>query len=141
MTVNFVNLCPHALRLRINIANTAAEPDPTDIVVEPHKVDGRPAPARVSSTPGGKLPDVGGVAAYGPTKFGSVEGLPDAAILWPDESPEEPADGTIYLVSVVVGAHVGDSRRDVYVPGTGPKDGAVRDAAGQVFAVTRLIRA
>lgn len=130
MKTTFVNLCPHALRLRNNVANVAAEADVTDIVVEPRKVDGKPASARVSSTPGGKLADVGGVAAFGPTTFGAVEGLPAAE------------DGVVYLVSALVaGRPEVAGRADVFVPGTGPKDGAVRDAAGQIFAVTRLIRA
>lgn len=128
---HFVNLCPHAIRLRINVANVATEADEADIVVEPRKgSNGKADPARVSSTPGGKLADVGGVAAFGPTTFGVVEGLP------------APEDGVMYLVSALVAGRpevVG--RVDVYVPGTGPKDGAVRDTGGQIFAVTRLIRA
>jgi len=127
----FVNLCPHLLRLRRNAANVAAEPDTNDIVVDSVKgFDGKPAPARVSTTPGGRLADVNGVAAYGPTTFGVVEGLP------------EPQDGVVYLVSALVaGRPEVAGRNDVFVPGTGPKDGAVRDGAGQIYAVTRLVQA
>ncbi len=135
MTVNFVNLCPHALRLRTNVANKVAEADPTDIVVEPRRnADGKPDSARVSTTPGGKQADVGGVAAYGPTTYGEVEGLP---------APEQ---DTVYLVSALVaGRPAVVGRTDVFVPGTGPNDGAVRYAdgpqKGQVYAVTRLVQA
>lgn len=126
---NFINLMPHAVRLRRNTANTAAEPDELDIVVEPRRdVDGKPAPARVPSTPSGQLPDLGGIAAFDRTQYGAVEGLP------------EPSDGTIHLVSIMFAGRVGD-RDDVFIPGTGPRDGTVRDAAGQVYAVTRLVKA
>ena len=130
-TIKFANLNPHPLRLRVNAANTSAEPDETDIVVPPRLgADGKPAPARVSTTPGGALPPIGGVPAFDRTAYGAVEGLP---------APE--AD-TIYLVSALVGGRpeVAD-RQDVFVPGTGPRDGVVRDAQGQVYAVTRLVRA
>ena len=126
----FINLCPHALRLRVNATCLVAEAYPTDIVVEPRKADGKPSPARVSSTPGGKLDDIDGVATYGPTAFGVVEGLP---------APEQ---DTIYLGSALVaGRPEVAGRNDVFVPGTGPKDGAVRSADGQIYAVTRLVQA
>ena len=127
----FVNLNPHALRLRINTANAAAEPDPTDIVVEARKgEDGKPMPARVATTPGSALAPIGGVAAFGATVYGAVEGLPD------------PQPDAIYLVSALIaGRPEVAGRDDVFVPGTGPKDGTVRDAAGQVYAVTRIVKA
>lgn len=125
----FTNLNPHAIRLRVNTANTTAEPDATDIVVEPRKgADGKSNPARVSTTPGGPIGDADGVALFGATKFGEVEGLPD------------PEVGTIYIVSgMVAGRVVG--RDDVFCPGTGPKDNTVRTAEGQIYAVTRLVQA
>ncbi len=134
MTV-FVNLCPHALRLRVNTTNMVTEPDPSDIVVQPRKDDdGKSMPARVSATPGGRLADLGEVAVYGPTTFGEVEGLP---------APEQ---DTVYLVSALVaGRPEVAGRNDVFAPGTGPQDGAVRfgdgPQKGQIFAVTRLIKA
>ena len=116
--------------LRINVTNTAAEPDAGDIVVQPRRGEDGPAPARVATVPGQLTGDLGGVPAYGRTTFGAVEGLP------------APETDTIYLVSALVGGRpeVAD-REDVFVPGTGPKDGAVRTVEGQIYAVTRLIRA
>ena len=129
--IKFVNLNPHPMVLRINATNTAAEPDDGDIVVQPRRgEDGKPAPARVATVPGQLTGDLGGLPAYGRTTFGVVEGL-----------PAHEAD-TIYLVSALIGGRpeVID-RDDMFVPGTGPKDGAVRTVEGQIYAVTRLIRA
>lgn len=132
--MKFVNLTPHFVRLRGNVANTAAEPDPADIVVSPcTDENGALVPARVPSTTGGRLLDFDGIAAYGRTEYGEVEGLP------------RPAKDTIYLVSIMFAGRVGD-RDDVFIPGTGPKDGAVRypegdEKRGQIYAVTRLVQA
>jgi hypothetical protein len=128
---NFVNLNPHPMRMRVNVANTAAEPDASDIVVEARKsADGKPMPARVSTTPGGTLAPIGGMAAYDRTSYGAVEGLPESQ---PD---------TVYLVSALIaGRPEVAGRDDVFVPGTGPKDGTVRTAEGQVYAVTRIVKA
>jgi hypothetical protein len=46
----------------------------------------------------------------------------------------------LYVVGTMVAARAGD-RGDVVSPGTGPADGAVRDADGRIVAVTRLVRA
>lgn len=129
--MNFINLNPHPMRLRVNAANVAAEPDPDDIVVEPRKgSDGKPMPARVSTTPGGALAPIGGMAAFDRTHYGAVEGLP------------EPQPDTVYLVSALIaGRPEIAGRDDVFVPGTGPKDGTVRDGNGQVYAVTRIVKA
>lgn len=80
--------------------------------------------ARVGSTPGQHL---GGFLWSG-TSFGEVEGLP------------APNPGTIYVVSALVAARIGNSRDDVFSPGTGPNDGAERNEKGQVTGVTRLVR-
>ncbi len=129
--IKFVNLNPHPMRLRLNVANLAAEPDSTDIVVEPRRgADGKPQPARVSTTPGGSLVPIDGMAAFDRTAYGAVDGLP------------EPQPDTIYLVSALIaGRPEIAGRDDVFVPGTGPKDGTVRDANGHVYAVTRIIKA
>jgi hypothetical protein len=59
-----------------------------------------------------------------------VEGLP------PFLPPEE---GIFFIVSALVGAHMSvRGRGDVLVPGTGPRDGAIRDNKGHIVAVTRL---
>ena len=83
--------------------------------------------ARVASTPGVKLPG-DDLPLFTSTNFGEVEGLP------------APQAGTIFIVSALVaGRCVG--RADVFSPGTGPNDGAVRNGKGQIAAVTRLIQA
>jgi hypothetical protein len=51
-----------------------------------------------------------------------------------------PEEGVFFLVSAVVAAAV-KGRADVLRPGTGPADNCVRNEAGQVVGVTRLIRA
>lgn len=129
--IKFVNLNPHPLRLRVNATNVVAAPDESDIVVEPRKAaDGKAQPARVSTMSGGAIAAISGVPAFGRTVYGAVEGLP---------APE--AD-TIYLVSALVGGRPEIATRDdVFIPGTGPKDGAVRTAEGQIYAVTRLVQA
>lgn len=129
----FVNLNPHPVRLRINAANTAAEPDASDIVVEPRRgADGKTTPARVSTTPGHEWGVFDGIPAYTNTHYGRVEGLPQQDI----------DSDTIYLVSALIGGRPEvRGRTDVFIPGTGPKDGAVRTAEGQIYAVTRIVMA
>ncbi len=125
----FINLTPHTIRLRADKGNTAAEEAEGDIVVPPQLgEDGKSAPARVSATPGGLNGSANGIALYGATSYGNVVGLP------------APAAGTIYIVSALVGGRV-SGRSDVFQPGTGPRDGAIRTFDGQIFAVTRLIQA
>ena len=80
--------------------------------------------ARVASLPGQDLGD----GLYTAPQWGAVEGLP---------APEE---GTIYIVSALVAGRVGGTRDDVFSPGTGPADNAVRDPHGRIVGVTRLIR-
>jgi hypothetical protein len=130
---NFVNLTPHPVRLRADVANTEALPAEGDIVIAPRKgPDGKADPARVSAAPGGAIGHADGVALFGRTAFGAVEGLP------------APTADTILIVSALVAGRV-NGRDDVFAPGTGPKDGAVRfgdgPQAGQIFAVTRLVQA
>ena len=120
----FVNLTPHPIRLRTAADDTAAVARDDDIVVPPAPE----GPARVTTTPGVAEGNLGGVALYGQTKFGEVEGLP------------EPKTDTVYIVSALVGGRV-SGRSDVVQPGTGPADGTVRNEAGHIFAVTRLVRA
>ncbi len=113
--MRIVNLTPHAIVLQ--------SPSGERTIIEPTK----PA-ARVATVPG-ILRALAGLPCrvFGPTIYGEVDGLPD------------PEDGAIYLVSLIVLGRT--SRYDVFAPGTGPNDGAVRNAAGQVEAVTRLIAA
>lgn len=112
MHTKILNLTPHSLTLRA--------PDGTDTVIAPSGTV-----ARVTATPG-ELETIPGVPVpvARPDAFGDVEGLPEFE------------EGTIYIVSALVGARV--VRPDVFTLGTGPSDGAIRNDKGQVIAVTRL---
>lgn len=110
-----INLTPHAITLR-------HAPYDYDTVIGPSG-----SVARVSSVPGSMRTE-SIIPIYGSPTWGEVIGLP------------EPAEGVIYIVSALVAARVPE-REDVVSPGTGPNDGAVRDAAGHILAVTRLISA
>ena len=125
-----VNLTPHAVVLRNEKYLSL------DVTIPPSGTV-----ARVTSTPGEvTMEAVSAVEAdgcfscfsfdvAGPTVFGAVEGLP----------PPSPGKG--YIVSALVGAALAGSRPDVFMPGTGPADGAVRNEKGHIVAVTRLVRA
>lgn len=89
---------------------------------------------RISTTPGELITMVwqgdeseSGIKLYDRTTWGEPFGLPD------------PSPGVIYIVSALFAGRVGD-RGDVYYPGTGPADGAIRDEKGQVVAVTGRVR-
>jgi len=112
-------------------------PHPIVIAVDGHLMTIAPSGqvARVMQRPARDL----GVMHVGPEaglpvpiiaspEFGAVEGLP------------APVQGTIYIVSGLVLAHVRD-RLDVYAPATGPADGVIRDEGGRIVAVTRLVAA
>ena len=85
--------------------------------------------ARVVNIPG-KRADIPSIPCevFDADSVGGVEGLP------------EPEAGIFYLVSGFVGSAVAGKRDDVLVPGTGPKDGAIRNEKGWIVAVTRLKR-
>jgi hypothetical protein len=89
------------------------------------------AVARVATVPGAVEARPGfPCLVAGPTLYGAVEQLP------------APTPGTIFVVSaLVLGALAGQGRDDVFAPGTGPNDGAERNAAGHVVGVTRLVQA
>jgi len=111
-----VNLTPHAITLR--------GPDGTDTTVPPSGTV-----ARVASAPGvPQTVDGCPVPVYTPQTWGEVQGLPAAEA------------GTLLIVSALVLGRLAGARPDCVAPGTGPADGAVRDDAGRVVAVTRLVR-
>lgn len=93
------------------------------------------------------LPPSGRVArvATSPTSPASAhEGIPVPVLPYPvygaiDDLPR-PRAGHRYIVSLIVLAQC-HGRGDVYAPGTGPQDGAIRDAEGRIVAVTRLVAA
>lgn len=114
--MKIVNLTPHAITLRL--------PDGSDMVLPPSgavarvAVQNRPAEQR-SGIPVPVLPA---------PVYGEIEGLPD------------PQPDTAYVVSgLVLSRCIG--RNDVYAPATGPADGAIRDEAGRIVAVTKLVAA
>lgn len=115
-TKEVINLTPHPVTIRdMNGGETTYPPAET--------------PARVSTKPTSTEKREGlpfPVAPY-PT-YEEVTGLPGKTT------------GTIYIVSLIVLARC-FGRTDVFAPGTGPGDEAVRDEKGQITAVTRLIEA
>ena len=114
--MKLLNLTPHTLALRDARGH--------DYPIPP---SGRVA--RVSSTPGaGRIVEGVPVPVHAPHEWGGVVNLP------------EPEPGVLCIVSGLVAARVPPGRHDVVSPGTGPGDGAVREA-GRIVAVTRLVRA
>jgi len=110
-----INLTPHPLTLR--------DANGEDTVIPPSG-----AVARVAMV-AGALEHVEGVPIpiAGADQPGPVQGL------------GEPRPGVLYIVSAMVGSYC-RGRHDVVVPGTGPADGAIRNAKGHIAAVTRLKR-
>ena len=108
---NIINLTPHA----ITFFSTGYGVETT------YPSEGL---ARVASKPGSQID---GPFFSAPT-WGEVEGLP------------APQEGTVFVVSALVAARC-IGRADVFSPGTGPADGAIRDEKGQIKAVTRFIQA
>lgn len=117
MTMQYINLTPHKIVLQNSLGERLEIP-PSGTV------------ARIDSTPGEwARPTMDTfVPVHEPTTYGEPIGLP------------EPVGGTLYIVSALFAGRVGN-RRDVVYPGTGPKDFPIRNAAGQVEAVTKLILA
>lgn len=112
--MRIVNCTPHEIVLR-----PAAGPD---LVLAPSGII-----PRVSTTPGEQVGECEGIPLFSAPTTGDVVDLP---------SPEE---GTLFVVSGFVAAAV-SGREDIYSPGTGPSDGAIREN-GRIVAVTRLIQA
>ncbi len=121
------NLTPHAIVLRsTNGIDTIIPPEPGTV-------------ARVASSPGMQLGSEGfPCLLYSSPTWGEVVNLP------------EPQEGVIFIVSSLVAGRV-CNRPDVFSPGTGPTDGAIREPdklgdgtpnpkKGQIMAVTRLIQ-
>ncbi len=113
--MNLINLTPHPIVLR----NASGE----EWTIQSSGV------ARVTSTPGA-LTQVPGIPipVAEATVYGAVEGLPPQS------------DGIAYVVSGLVLSALKGTRPDVFGPGTGPNDGAIRNDKGHIVAVTRLVR-
>jgi hypothetical protein len=112
-TMKLVNLTPHTVTLR--------DADGNDHQIES---TGR----AVLNQEAGELIEVPGVPVpvAQPATGHTVSGVP------------EPEPDTMYIVSFPVAAFL--KRPDVVSPGTSPQDGAIRNEAGHIVAVTRLIR-
>lgn len=135
-----INLTPHPIVL---------DHDGTETIVPPSGTV-----ARVTATPG-SLSSVAGipVPVAEPTTYGAVEGLPrcdgcprrlGGHLRTEEDCLGECGGLSRWIVSAMVGAALraaGDERvHRCLCPGTGPQDGAVRDAQGRIVAVTRLVR-
>lgn len=107
------NLTPHPIVIR--------RADGSDLTIAPCGVVPRVVSASIDAAPIlGDIP----VSIDLP---GTVADLPDAV------------DGVALIVSgMVLAALAGSGRRDVFAPGTGPADGAIRNDKGHIVAVTRL---
>lgn len=135
--VKLVNLTPHAITVVIK-----HNYKPENLVIPPSG-----AVARVSTVSGKAEDPIFTLQLPHPTRpethvnvtrariaiaphptYGEVEGLP------------VPAPNTLYIVSGMVLAHCA-GRTDVFGPGTGPNDDPIRNDAGHIVAVTRLIAA
>lgn len=115
--MNVINLTPHPITLH------GAE----GVIVIPPDSRGPARRAQVAGVAGKvTIPGIGAMATVSAPTMGGVTGLPD------------PVEGTIYIVSSLVAGGCPD-RADVYSPGTGPGQGAVRDADGHVVGVTMLV--
>lgn len=109
--MNFVNLTPHAITVRLN--------DGSDLTFPPSgKI------ARVDEMPNVHTGDINGIPIMARTVFGEVIDLP------------EPTEGIGYIVSGLVAGVV--YRADVFAPATGPKDNAIRNEKGHIIAVVAL---
>lgn len=98
-----INVTPHVLRIRMNSDNRVAEPDMSDIVLEPSG-----AIARVSSI-NAVVDEINGIPVV-KAEFGEIFGLPD------------PADDIIYVASMLAAQKAAlDGRTDVISPNTAPK--------------------
>jgi hypothetical protein len=114
--MDIINLTPHSLNL--------VSPNGETTTIQPSG-----QVARVASQSGQEIflgPGLSCLVFSAPT-WGEVEGLPG------------PQADTIYIVSGLVAGRL-NGRPDVFSPGTGPKDGAVRDEQGRITGVTRLIQ-
>lgn len=103
----------------MNLVNLT--PHPLTVAGRTIAPSGTVARAAVTYADAGDLDGIPVVAA----QYGDVVDLPDAT------------DGTVYIVSGLVRSALGDTRPDVVAPDTGPT--AVRDDAGRIVGVTRLI--
>lgn len=114
--MEFVNLTPHQVTLFLPNGEKMIFP-----------ASGQIARVAVKSAPPREIEGIP-VPVLPAPEYGEVEGLP------------EPQPGRAYIVSGLVLARC-HGRTDVFAPATGPQDGAVRDDAGRIVGVTKLLAA
>ncbi len=108
-----INLTPHAVVIAA----------PSETMMIPSS-----GVARVGTSPSFDMSPINGIPVVSSPSATGVVGLPP------------PLADRVYIVSGMVLAQC-KGRTDVFAPGTGPNDGAIRNDAGQIVAVTRLIAA
>ena len=115
---NIINLTPHDITIDANGDRITIEASGAIARLITPSPEGKPV--RVS---GFTLPTRQHVGE------GALDGLPD------------PVEGTFFVVSALcLDAARRQGRTDVLAPGTGPKDGAIREG-GRIVAITRFVRA
>jgi len=106
----------------------------------PHEITVEAGDGTRTFPPSGKVARVENVA----DKFGIVSLSLDNELAWVTYKPgrveglPKPKPNTIFLVSAMVLAAV-KGRDDLYAPDTGPES-AIRDEAGRIIAVRRLVK-
>ncbi|SRR6266487_548570 len=118
----FVNLTPHAIRVRSPWRESEAEPYDADVVIPASGTVARLAPTRQEKAV------IAGQFKLDSISFAEVEGLPEY----------EEGQATYYIVSMPVGQAV--HRSDVIVPDTQPDSSCIRDERGQIFAVRGFVQ-
>ena len=111
--MNVINLTPHSINIISENREQIATYPPSGDVARCANVN----------TPIGDMDGVP-VITQG---FGEVSGVP------------EPVEGTVYLVSMVVGSALKGQRNDIYGPATDPAN-AVRNEKGHIVGVKALVK-
>jgi len=119
--LRLVNLTPHAISLADAEGAILATIEPSGTVARVDQASGLDMGQRAAGCP-----------VYSAPAYGPVVGLPPEAFAAGEE--------VLYIVSSMVAVQC-QGRRDVVAPGTGPTDNPLRNEAGQIVAVRRLIRA
>ena len=115
------NFTPHEINIRVNGLISI----PSEGVA---RVDAKPGEVQVLDGENTGWEEGELCPIHGADVMGEVYGLP------------EPREGVHIVVSIFVAQAMKGLRNDLVVPGTGPKDGCVRDKEGRIEAVTRLKR-
>lgn len=126
-----INLTPHEIRIRVfNPTDRAPEPRADDVVIPSSGVARletvyEHAYSALHPLPGGDVGEDVRIPAVRAT-YGAATGLP------------EPRGGVGLIVSLPLLLALRHTRPDLLAPDSG--ETAIRDARGQIFAVTRLVR-